>query len=260
MIKILFIGDIVAKPGRRTIAHVLPGLRTQHDIDVVIANGENLSHGRGIELTHYDAMREAGIDWFTTGNHVWARQGIWPFLNDPAIHILRPANYPAKTPGRGLASFEIQGIPFHLINLQGRVFMPEATNNPFTAFDQLTERLDGLILVDFHAEATSEKWAFGHYVTDRATVVVGTHTHVPTADERILGTGTAFISDLGMTGTLDSVIGVEKQQILDHFISGLPWRYEVAESGPTWFNAALVTVDPTTRHAVSITRIQQLID
>ncbi len=256
---ILMIGDIVGKPGRRAIAAILPTLKKDLAIDLVVANGENLSHGKGISLTHYEAMRQTGVDWLTSGNHIWARPDIFPYLDDPRVQILRPANYGKKTPGRGIASFEMNGVQIHLINLMGRVFMPEGTDNPFHVFDDLTKKLDGVILVDLHAEATSEKWAFGHYVTDRATAVVGTHTHVPTADERILGNGTAFISDLGMCGSINSNIGAEKAQIIDHFLTGLPWKYEVAESGPTWLNAALITIDEKTRKATNIERIQRII-
>ncbi len=257
---ILFIGDIVGKPGRRAVAEVLPEFKKTETIDLVVANGENLSHGRGISLTHYDAMREAGVDWLTSGNHIWARPDFFPYLDDPTIQILRPANYGRTAPGRGLASFTLGKTAIHLLNLQGRVFMPEATDNPFSVFDQLTTKLKGIILVDFHAEATSEKWAFGHHVTDRASVVVGTHTHVPTADERILGVGTAFISDLGMSGAIDSNIGAAKETIVSHFLTGLPWRYEVAEDGPIWFNALFVTIDDTTHRATAIKRIQKVID
>lgn len=258
--KMLFIGDIVGKPGRKAVAAILPDLKKELQIDLVVANGENLSHGRGISLEHYEAMRNVGVDWMTTGNHIWARPAIWPHLDDPLVNILRPANYEGTIPGHGVASFAIGETPVHLINLQGRVFMPEGTANPFHAFDQLTKKLDGVILVDFHAEATSEKWAFGHYVTDRATAVVGTHTHVPTADERILGAGTAFISDLGMCGTIDSNIGAEKGTIINHFLTGMPWKYEVAEAGPVWFNAALVEIDDATGKASKIVRVQRTIN
>lgn len=257
--KILWIGDIVGKPGRTAVAHLLPGLRAEYAIDLVIANGENLSHGRGLSLDHYDAMRAVGIDWFTTGNHIWARSDIFPHLDDPKIQILRPANYMGAVPGRGLASFTVGETQIHLLNFMGRIFMPEGTDNPFHLYDQLTKKLSGVILIDFHAEATSEKLAFGHYLTDRAAAVVGTHTHVPTADERILGEGTAFISDLGMCGTLDSVIGVTKGVIINHFLTGLPWRYEVAEGGPVWFNAALIEIDEKTGRATKIERIQRII-
>lgn len=255
---ILFIGDIVGKPGRKAIANILPQLRAKHDISLVIANGENLSHGRGISLEHYEAMRNCGVDWFTTGNHVWARSEILPHLDDKSIHILRPANYGSAAPGRGAVTFEHAGKTIQIINLQGRVFMPEATDNPFTVFDASIDDDADIVLVDFHAEATSEKWAFGHYATGRATAVVGTHTHVPTADERILDGRTAFISDLGMCGTVDSIIGCEKGTIINHFLTGMPWRYQVAEEGHAWFNGALVTIDEKTNRATSIERIQQI--
>ncbi|MEK7460697.1 MAG: TIGR00282 family metallophosphoesterase [Patescibacteria group bacterium] len=257
---ILIIGDIVGKPGRRAVTEILPQLKIDHSIDLVIANGENVSHGRGLSFNHYEALREVGIDWFTSGNHIWARADILPYLDDPKIQIIRPANYPGAVPGRGIASFKVGTTPIHLLNLMGRVFMAEETDNPFRLFDELIEKLKGVIIVDFHAEATSEKWAFGHHVTDRATAVVGTHTHVPTADERLLGAGTAFISDIGMTGPIDSNIGAEKGTIINHFLTGLPWRYEVAENGPIWFNAVLVTIDVKTHRATHIERIQKVLD
>lgn len=256
---ILCIGDIVGKPGRQAVARILPEIRKECDVDLVVANGENLSHGRGMSPAHYEAMREAGVDWFTSGNHIWARPEIFPYLNAPDTHILRPANYGENVPGQGLATFETAGQTVHLINLLGRVFMSELVDNPFRVFDAITQNLSGIILVDFHAEATSEKWAFGNYVAGRTSAVVGTHTHVPTADERILSPGTAFISDLGMCGSIDSMIGAEKAPIIDHFLTGLPWRYAVAEDGPTWFNAALVTVDKMSGRAERIERIQRLI-
>lgn len=256
---ILLIGDIVGKPGRRAVAEVLPKLRHERALDLVVANGENLSHGRGMSLGHYEAMRAVGVDWFSSGNHIWARADIFPYLDDPQVQILRPANYPGAVPGRGLASFTVGTTEIHLINLMGRVFMAEGTDNPFRLFDELTKKLKGVILVDFHAEATSEKWAFGHYLTDRASAVVGTHTHVPTADERILGSGTAFISDIGMCGAVDSNIGAEKGPIINHFVTGLPWKYEVAENGPIWFNAVLVTIDHKTGRATGIERIHRVI-
>lgn len=259
MIKVLFLGDIVGKPGRRVVRELLPELKQRHAIDLVVANGENASHGRGLSPQHYDELRSAGIDWFTSGDHIWNRPDILPYLDMKDIQILRPANYPGNVPGRGMASLTVAGINVHLLNLQGRVFMGESTENPFTVFDDLTRKLDGVILVDFHAEATSEKWAFGHHVTDRATAVVGTHTHVQTADERILGAGTAFISDLGMCGSIDSNIGAEKGTIINHFLTGLPWRYEVAEGDPIWLSGALVTIDPKTQRATAIERIKEVL-
>jgi len=259
MIKILFLGDIVGKPGRRAVRELLPVLKQQHGIDLVIANGENASHGRGLSPQHYDELRAAGVDWFTSGDHIWNRPDIFPYLDAQNVQILRPANFAGVVPGRGLASFEVNQTPIHLVNLQGRVFMGESTDNPFTVFDQLTKNLSGVILVDFHAEATSEKWAFGHHVTNRAAAVVGTHTHVQTADERILGAGTAFISDLGMCGSIDSNIGAEKGTIVNHFLTGLPWKYEVAEGDPIWLSGALVTIDPVTQRAVAIERIKEVL-
>lgn len=256
---ILCIGDIVGKPGRRAVSSILRDVKKQYLVDLVIANGENLSHGRGISLTHYEAMREAGVDWLTSGNHIWARPDIFPYLSEAATQITRPANYGPKAPGRGVASFAVSGRQVHLINLMGRVFMPEGTENPFLCFDTITKGLTGIIIVDLHAEATSEKWAFSQYVAGRAAIVVGTHTHVPTADARILEGGTAFITDIGMTGSIDSIIGAKKPQIIDHFLTGLPWKYEVADEGPTWFNALLVKLNDETGTAEDVELIQRVL-
>lgn len=258
--KILFLGDIVGKPGRKVVSALVPGLREEYGLDLVVANGENASHGRGLSLTHYESLRTAGVDWLTSGDHIWKRPDIFPYLDDQKIQILRPANYPGAVAGRGLSSFKVGKLDIHLLNLQGRVFMAESTDNPFTVFDSLTKKLTGVILVDFHAEATSEKWAFGHYVTDRAAAVVGTHTHVQTADERILGKGTAFISDLGMCGSIDSNIGAAKGTIINHFITGLPWKYEVAEGDPIWLSGAVITIDDKTGRATAIERIKRVLE
>lgn len=255
---ILFIGDIVGQPGREATMTLLPALRQEYALDLVIANGENATHGHGISPDHYDTLIEGGVDWLTSGDHIWKRPQIFTELNGEETRLLRPANYPNGVPGRGVVSFTLDGTKITLINLIGRVFMHEGPDNPFTAFDEIEQHLpkSDITLVDFHAEATSEKWCLGHYLDGRVTAVLGTHTHVPTADERILPKGTAFISDIGMTGPLDSSIGTEKQPVIDHFLTGLPWRYEVA-AGPIWFNAIVLQIKKG--RVTSIERVQRFL-
>lgn len=255
---ILFVGDIVGAPGRQAIISLLPELRQTYDLDLVIANGENATHGHGISPEHYDALVESGVDWLTSGDHIWKRPQIFAELDGEETRLLRPANYPKGVPGLGVVTFSHGPTTISLINLIGRVFMHEGPDNPFHAFDEIERTLpkSDVILVDFHAEATSEKWCLGHYLDGRVTAVLGTHTHVPTADERILPKGTAFISDVGMTGPLDSSIGTEKQPVIDHFLTGLPWRYEVA-AGPVWFNAILLQIQKG--RATKIERVQRFL-
>lgn len=260
LMNILFIGDIYGRPGRETIKKVLKDFREKHDINLVIANAENMRHGKGVSQDNVEEMQKAGVDFFTSGNHIWQDKSIIPYLDDPKLPIIRPANYPSNTPGRGYQIVETNMMKRVLvINLLGRVFMPHLVDDPFKKTEQILEETKGenldAIFVDFHAEATSEKVAFGHFMDGKVTAVVGTHTHVPTRDDRILEGGTAYQSDVGMTGVVDSVIGAEKSQIIDHFLTGMPLKVEVAE-GPTVFNAVKIEVDPETRLAKKIEHIQ----
>ena len=227
---ILFIGDIVGAPGRRVVTELLPRAVDQYCIDLVVANGENASGGIGITPQVADQFLSQGVDLLTSGNHIWKHKEILPYLNE-TDRLLRPANYPPETPGRGPAMVETAGgEPVAVINLEGRVFM-SSLECPFRTVDQLLNTLPPevkVILVDMHAEATSEKQALGWYLDGRVSAVVGTHTHVQTADERIMPGGTGYISDAGMTGPVDSVIGMNREIILERFLTQRPHPFKVA--------------------------------
>lgn len=239
--KILFIGDITGRTGRNAIKEILPKLKNQLKPDYVFANGENVTSGRGMKLEHYHEMIGAGIDYFTSGNHLWDQKEIIPVLDDKDIKILRPANYPKIVPGRGFVELE----KVILINLMGRIFTKEGLDCPFLKFDEIYEEVKNSgkpIMVDFHAEATSEKRAFGFYADGRATAIVGTHTHVATADAQILEKGAAYITDIGMVGAKDSVLGIEKELAIKRYLTGLTQGIEIAR-GLTIFNAVLIEID-----------------
>lgn len=259
---ILILGDIFGKPGRGAVNKYLPELKTQYKPDLTIANIENLSHGKGFTDETIKEMQKAGIDFFTSGNHVWRQKGSVPLLDKKDYPVLRPANYPAGVPGRGWQIVEGNLMKRVLvINLMGRVFMPTPLIDcPFRTADRILEETKNehlnAILIDFHAEVTSEKWALGHYLDGRVSMIYGTHTHVPTFDSRILANGTGFISDVGMTGPLDSIIGLEKKSIIRNFLTQLPEKHEVAE-GPTWLNAIVVTIDEKTRKTTNISQIKK---
>lgn len=259
--KIIFIGDIFGRPGREAVKKALPEYREKYGAHLVIANAENIHHGKGITEDDLHEMQKAGVDFFTSGNHVFKERAIIPFMDSKRVPLVRPANYPQNVPGRGYEIVE-GGLKQRVlvINLMGRIFMPMHLDCPFRAADKILEETRheqlAAIFVDFHAETTSEKMALAHYLDGRVTAVVGTHTHVPTADERVLSGGTAFQSDAGFTGPIDSVIGAEKKGIIEHFLSQMPVKHEVA-SGPTVFNSCLIEVDDKTRKAVSIERLQR---
>jgi metallophosphoesterase (TIGR00282 family) len=231
---ILFIGDIVGAPGRRALAELLPRAVDHYLIDLVVANGENASGGIGITPQVADDLLSQGVDVLTSGNHIWKHKEILSYL-DGTDRLLRPVNYPPETPGRGFTTVETAaGEPVAIINLEGRVFM-SAIECPFRAMDQFLETLPPqvkVILVDMHAEATSEKQAMGWYLDGRVSAVVGTHTHVQTADERILPAGTGYITDTGMTGPMDSVIGMRREIILARFLTQRPQPFKVATQNP----------------------------
>lgn len=256
-INILFIGDIVGKPGRRAVKELLPDIKSKEKIDLVFANGENLASGKGMTYGKYQEMIDAGIDYFTSGNHIWNNDDIVPHLSDPKIKILRPANYPEDLPGRGVAKIKCGEEEIVLANIQGRVFMNEEVEDPFVIAKNIaTENNGKIIIIDFHAEATSEKIALGYYLDGSASAVLGTHTHVQTADEKVLADGTAYISDVGMCGPEESVLGVKKEIIIEKFLTQLPLSHKVA-TGDSIFNAIVVAIDPESKKAVSIKRIQQ---
>lgn len=239
---VLLIGDVIGRTGRRAVKSVLPKLIEELNINFVVLNGENLAHGNGITKSVFQEMIEVKIDVITLGNHTFDKKEVFEIIDDE--RLLRPANLPPTAPGKGFNVYEKNGYKVAVINLMGRAFMGMVLDCPFRKFDEIYEIVKDkadYIIVDFHAEATSEKQAFGYYVDSRADIVFGTHTHVPTADERFLPGGTAFISDVGMTGALDSVIGVRKDEIIKKFISGIPQKYEPAE-GQFIFNALYVNL------------------
>jgi len=258
MMKILFIGDIVGAPGRRAVKELLPGLKKELKLDFVIANAENAAGGSGITPRVAEELFSSGVSALTSGDHIWKKRDIFELINQEE-RILRPVNFPAGAPGRGEAVFTVSGgIKVGVINLQGRVFM-EALECPFKAAHQAIEALSKeakIIIIDMHAEATSEKVAMGWYVDGLASAVVGTHTHVQTADEKILPRGCAYITDLGMTGPFDSVIGRRKEDVLERFVTAIPVRFEVAE-GDIQLHAVFLDIDNDTGKALSIKRIQK---
>lgn len=256
--KILFIGDIFGQPGRHIVKQALPALREEFSPDLILANGENAAAGFGITPPLVEELLDTGIAVLTSGNHIWDKKEILPYLREHADgRLLRPANYPAGVPGRGMCFGKTgSGVEYAVLNLQGRVFMP-AIDCPFRGADALLAQIPDRIhirIVDMHAEATSEKIALGWYLDGRVTAVLGTHTHVPTADEAILPNGTAYITDLGMTGPYDSVIGIEKEAAMKKFLDQLPARFEVAKGGVR-LSAALIGADPETGKARTIQRI-----
>jgi metallophosphoesterase (TIGR00282 family) len=253
--RILFVGDIVGRPGRDALKNHLGHILESRRIDLCIANAENSAAGNGITPRLGEELLGLKIDVLTSGNHIFDKKEVLPYF-DQEPRLLRPANYPPSAPGRGLlVSQTSNGIPYAVVNLQGRVFMP-AIDCPFRTGDALLASLGPeikVIFIDFHAEATAEKQAMGYYFDGRLSAIVGTHTHVPTADEQILPGGTAYISDSGMTGPHDSIIGVSKDIILPKFISQMPARFETATEDVR-INAVEIVVNPETGHAASIER------
>lgn len=260
--RILFIGDIFGRPGRNIVREHLAALVKEHAVDLCIANGENAAGGFGLTPQIAEEFFDLGIDVITTGNHVWDKRELVEYFNaavnepySPARRVLRPANYPAGTPGVGVYEGTSRaGVPYAVVNLQGRVFMANI-DDPFRVADRLLAKVSAkVIFVDFHAEATSEKVALGWYLDGRVTALIGTHTHIPTADTRVLPGGTAYQTDVGMTGPYDSVIGVQKEQILQRFLTSLPGRFEAAMNDVR-FCAVLVECDESTGRAQCIQRI-----
>jgi metallophosphoesterase (TIGR00282 family) len=261
--RVLMIGDVIGKPGRETLEQLLPGLREERGIDFVTANGENLAGGMGLTTSIAEGVLAAGVDVITSGNHIWDKREIYPFL-ESSERVLRPLNYGTHdVPGRGWGTYQaLDGTDVAVVNLQGRTYM-QSIENPFTDADRLLEEssepLPPVRMVDFHCEITSEKNALGLYLDGRVSAVVGTHTHVVTGDERILPGGTAYLTDLGMTGPIWSVIGFDPKTVLPRFLNALPTRFEVGE-GPVIFNAAQIDIDPATGRALAIERIQRLVE
>ncbi len=255
-LRILFLGDVVGEPGRKAVATLLPLLKEELQVDFAIVNGENAAGGRGITPKIAIGLMRAGAAVITTGDHIWDQREIVPFMVDEP-RLLRPANYPGNPPGQGSLVLDTKKGKVGVINLQGRVFMKEGMENPFTHAASLVQEMrkeTSVIFVDFHAEATSEKVAMGWHLDGLVSAVVGTHTHVPTADERLLPKGTAYQSDAGMCGPMESVIGSEIQPVLDRFHTALPAKFGVGK-GAVRLNGVLVTVDPTTGRATAIERV-----
>ncbi len=254
---IFFIGDVVGKPGRKLFTRLLPELVDELEADLVVANVENAAGGFGMSRQIYDQLVGLGVDVMTTGNHVWDRRDFIGEIGD-CPRLIRPDNYADGVPGRGWAVVETDCGPAAVANLAGRVYMPPV-DCPFLSADRFLAEIDPdvrVILVDLHAEATSEKEALGYYLDGRVTALVGTHTHVPTADEKILPKGTAYISDVGMTGPSHSVIGVKIEPVLRKFITGMPNRFETA-GGPVELNGVLIECDSETGKASSIKRVHR---
>jgi len=255
--KILMVGDVFGEPGRSAVKKLLPKLRQQHAIDLVVVNVENAAAGFGVTPQIAREVLDQGADVMTSGNHIWDKKEIVEYITKENL-LLRPANFPAGTPGVGHVTVKAGPHRVAVVNLMGRVFM-SAIDCPFRKADEILNELTKetrVVLVDMHAEATSESVAMGWYLDGRVSAVVGTHRHVQTADERVLPGGTAYITDLGMTGPIDSVIGVDKDLILQRFLTQMPVRFEAAK-GPAALHGVVITVDPETGRASDIVRIRQ---
>jgi 2',3'-cyclic-nucleotide 2'-phosphodiesterase len=259
--RILFIGDIVGKPGRQAVEGILEKLISDYGIEFTIANGENAAGGMGITPPIAIDILDLGVDVLTSGNHIWAKKEIIPFLDEES-RILRPANYPAQVPGRGAGIYQLSnGKKVGVLNLEGRVFMKNL-DCPFRVGEKEIEILrqqTNIIIVDFHAEATSEKMAMGWFLNGKVSAILGTHTHVQTSDERILNEGTAYITDVGMTGPLASVIGIRKQVALERLLTQIPWKFDVATE-EIELQGVVVEIDSNTGKSKDIRRIKVPLD
>ena len=254
--RILMVGDVIGRPGRAAFAKYTPMLRREKQADLVVVNGENSAEGRGVTKKTLDELTLGGADVVTSGNHIWDKKEVLQFIDDEP-YLLRPANYPVGVPGKGCCVYPLKGKNVGVMNLSGRAFLQDL-DCPFQRAEELLRELSGacdVILLDFHGESTSEKMAMGWYLDGRVTAVVGTHTHVQTADERILPGGTAFISDLGMVGPWNSVIGFTKEPVLAKTTTGMPARFEVAD-GPAVYSAVLLSINDRTGKAENIERVQ----
>src|SRR5690625_211829 len=256
LMKILFIGDVVGSPGRKMVQSYLPKLKEKYRPTLTIINGENAAGGKGITEKIYKQFLNWGVQAVTLGNHAWNHKEIFDFIDD-AKYLLRPANFHQENPGKEIVYLSMNGKEVAIINLQGRTFMP-MIDDPFTKVDELIEQArkrTNIIFIDFHAEATSEKQAMAWYVDGRVSAIVGTHTHTQTADERILPQGTGFITDVGMTGPYESILGVEKEAVIKRFLTNLPVRFEVDKTGKTQLNGVFVQLDKQNGKTIKIERI-----
>lgn len=256
-LNILFIGDIVGNPGREAISLFLDELKAEYAIDITIANAENAAGGKGLTKEIAEELYAAGVEFITMGNHVWDQRAIMKFIDGEA-RLIRPANYPIGAPGKGYGIIRKSGVKVGVINLSGRVYLPPL-EDPFSMGIRLVNEIakeTPIILVDIHAEATSEKIALGWFLDGKVTAVLGTHTHVQTADARLLEQGTAYITDVGMTGPRDSVLGVKKELIINRFLTQMPVKFEIA-TGPIQINAVMISVDDHSGKALQIIPIQK---
>lgn len=260
--RILILGDVVGRPARKAVRDIVPGLVKREAIDLAIANAENAAGGIGVDVKSAEELFAAGIHVLTSGNHIWKKKEIFPYLDDGRA-LLRPANFPPQAPGRGW--YEWQNSTGHkalIINLQGRVFMPNHVDDPFRCVNVILKEHghhSAVIIVDMHGEATSEKSAMGWYLDGRVSAVFGTHTHVQTADERLLPGGTAYITDVGMCGSFDSIIGMEKETVISGFLTQLPFKFEVAAEAVV-LQGVIIDIDDRSGKALGIRRLRLAAD
>lgn len=255
--RILMVGDVFGRAGRRTFAKCTARLKQEKNIDIVVVNAENAAHGKSLTHSTFAELLQGGADIFTMGNHVWGNKEIYELI-DSEPYLIRPANFPEGTPGRGFCIYPYRAKNIGVINLQGRTFMA-MMDCPFVRAEEILKQLSrecDIILVDFHAEATSEKMSLGFFLDGRVTAVVGTHTHIQTADERILPKGTAYITDLGMVGVLDSVIGLEPEACIEKFITCRGNKFVVPETGACVYCGVILDIDERTNLAKSIERVR----
>jgi len=256
--KILFLGDVVGRTGRRVVARFLEAEKKNYDL--IIANADNVASGRGPTEKTYDEMLEAGVDVLTCGDHIWDQREVTRIFEKKNCRLVRPANYPEICPGKGWISFNILGQDVLIVSMLGRVFTAEGIDSPFQIIDEiLKSNKEKIVIVDFHAEATSEKMAFGYDMAGKVSAVLGSHTHVQTSDERIIDGKTAYISDTGSCAAYESVIGVKHEQSIKRFRTGMPVTFEVAE-GDAQINAVSIEIDEATGHAISIERINKIVE
>jgi 2',3'-cyclic-nucleotide 2'-phosphodiesterase len=256
--RILILGDVVGRPARRAVRDLVPVLIKKEELDFVVANAENAAGGIGVDIKSAKELLSAGVHVLTSGNHIWKKKEIYSYL-DHEDSLIRPANFPTGAPGKGWCVWRHGGFSALVINVQGRVFMPNHVEDPFRCVDEIIKHQRAnstVVIVDMHAEATSEKNAMGWYLDGRASIVFGTHTHIQTADERVLPGGTAYITDVGMCGPLDSIIGMEKESVIRGFLSQLPRQFEVAEDNVV-LQGIIVDVDEATGKARAVRRLRE---
>jgi 2',3'-cyclic-nucleotide 2'-phosphodiesterase len=261
LVKILFFGDIMGKPGRQGLIKMLPSFKLKYDADFIIANGENLSHGAGISRGAYNEMMDGGVDFLTGGNHIWGKKEVIDILNEKKSKIIRPANYPPGAPGEGCKIIEVGIYKVLVVNLIGRVFIKQDFDCPFRKIDEILSDDDlsdvKIKIVDFHAEATSEKIAFSYYVDGRVSAVIGTHTHVATNDARILPNGTFHITDVGMVGVKESILGKGKEEIIEEFLTQRPVKTDIADGNITHISGIFLDMDYNTGKVETFEKIEE---